>query len=166
MPLSCRGMRRCVPGEKEGGGAARYANQVFAWQMAAQFVLLIIGLVFMGAVVRVLAPGFAGRPDQFALAVSLSRIAFPYLIFTVIAVQLSAMLNANRPFLGGGGWSIFLNLSMIATLVGSILVSQRRLCGGLGRLSGRHSATGLHRLGAARAKVFACICVGRAGRPR
>ena len=85
--------------------------------MVAQLVLLFLGLVFMGAVVRVLAPGFTARPDQFALAVSLSRIAFPYLIFTVVAVQLSAMLNANHLFGAAAAWSIFLNLAMIGTLL-------------------------------------------------
>jgi putative peptidoglycan lipid II flippase len=70
----------------------------------------------MEPVVRVLAPGFVARPDQLALAVSLSRIAFPYLLMTVVAIQLSAMLNANGKFAAAAAWSLLLNVAMMATL--------------------------------------------------
>jgi len=52
-----------------------------------------------------------------ALATDLARIAFPYLIMTVTAVQLSAMLNAVGKFAAAASWSIFLNLTMIAALL-------------------------------------------------
>ena len=62
-----------------------------------------------------LAPGFSGA--QFALTVSLARVTFPYLILTLVAVQLSAMLNAIEKFWAAAAWSNLLNLSMIATLI-------------------------------------------------
>ena len=67
---------------------------MFSWQMAAQIVLLALATIFMPAIIHVLAPGFASNPVQFDLTVSLARITFPYLILTLVAVQLSAMLNA------------------------------------------------------------------------
>ena len=97
--------------------AALFADRVFSWQMAAQFVLLIAALIFMPGIVHVLAPGFANHADQFALTVSLARITFPYLILTVVAIQLSAMLNAIEKFWAAAAWSNFQNLGMIATLV-------------------------------------------------
>ncbi len=96
--------------------AARFANRVFSWQMITQFILLIVALGAMRPIISVMAPGFADRPGQLELATSLARIAFPYLIFTVVAVQLSAMLNAVGKFAAASAWSIFLNLSMIAAL--------------------------------------------------
>ena len=63
------------------------------------------------------APGFTARPEQLALATALSRITFPYLIMTVVAVQLSAMLNAIDKFWASAAWSNFLNLTMIAALL-------------------------------------------------
>ncbi|HEY4075877.1 MAG TPA: lipid II flippase MurJ, partial [Rhizomicrobium sp.] len=54
---------------------------------------------------------------QFDLTVSLARVTFPYLILTLVAVQLSAMLNAIEKFWAAAAWSNLLNLSMIATLV-------------------------------------------------
>jgi putative peptidoglycan lipid II flippase len=96
--------------------AADFANRVFSWQMVAQIILLIVALTSMDWVVRVLAPGFVARPDQLDLAVRLSRIAFPYLLMTVVAIQLSAMLNANGKFAAAAAWSLFLNIAMMATL--------------------------------------------------
>ena len=71
--------------------------------MAAQLVLLVAGAV------RACPPsdrrhraGLCGRSGAVALTVALARITFPYLILTVVAVQLSAMLNAIEQVLGGG----------------------------------------------------------------
>jgi putative peptidoglycan lipid II flippase len=99
----------------EDAAAAKFADQVFAWQMAAQIVLLALATVFMPAIISVLAPGWSGA--QFELTVSLARITFPYLIMTLVAVQLSAMLNAIDRFWAGAFWSNLQNLAMIATLL-------------------------------------------------
>jgi putative peptidoglycan lipid II flippase len=101
----------------EDEAAAIFADRVFSWQMAAQFVLLLAALAFMPFIMHVVAPGFAEHPGQTALAATLSRITFPYLILTVVAVQLSAMLNANERFWAAAAWSNFLNLAMIGTLL-------------------------------------------------
>lgn len=101
----------------EKAAAAKFANDVFSWQMAAQIVLLVLATIFMPAIIRILAPGFAANPEQFALTVGLARVTFPYLILTLVAVQLSAMLNAIDRFWAAAAWSNLLNLSMIATLV-------------------------------------------------
>ncbi len=101
----------------EEAKAALFASRVFSWQMAAQLVLLVVAMALMPFIVRALAPGFSD--EQFALTVHLARITFPYLILTVIAVQISAMLNAREKFWAAAAWSNFLNLGMIATLLAS-----------------------------------------------
>jgi putative peptidoglycan lipid II flippase len=101
----------------EFGAAALFADRVFSWQMMAQLVILVLALVFMPAIIHVLAPGFADNAGQLALTVQLARITFPYLILTLVAVQLSAMLNAIEKFWAAAAWSNFLNLSMISTLL-------------------------------------------------
>src|ERR1700754_2284097 len=50
----------------EHDAAARFADRVFAWQMAAQIVILVLATVFMPWLIRLLAPGFADNPRQFA----------------------------------------------------------------------------------------------------
>src|SRR5580704_8542473 len=99
--------------------AAQFADAVFSWQIAAQIILLVLGFVFMPWLIRLIAPGFAAHPDQFVLTVRLARITFPYLILTLVAVQLSAMLNAIEKFWAAAAWSNFQNLAMIATLLAS-----------------------------------------------
>jgi putative peptidoglycan lipid II flippase len=103
----------------EHDAAAVFADRVFSWQMLAQLVILIAALVYMPFIVHAIAPGFADNPGQLALTVSLSRITFPYLILTVVAIQLSAMLNAINRFWAAAAWSNFQNIGMIATLLAS-----------------------------------------------
>ena len=103
----------------EVAAAELFADRIFSWQMAAQLVILVLALMFMPAIIHVLAPGFADNPAQLALTVQLARITFPYLILTLVAVQLSAMLNAIEKFWAAAAWSNFQNLAMIATLLAS-----------------------------------------------
>jgi putative peptidoglycan lipid II flippase len=103
---------------REGIEAAEaFADRVFSWQMAAQLVLLLAALLGMKYVVRAFAPGFAHDPAQMALAIALSRIAFPYLISITVVTQLSAMLNAVERFKAAAAAPIFLNIAMIGTLL-------------------------------------------------
>ena len=101
----------------ETNEADRFGNQVFSWQMSTQLVVLVLALIGMPWIIHVVAPGFSGNPDQFAFTVSLSRITFPYLILALVAVQLSAMLNAMEKFAAAAAWPIFLNLAMIPALL-------------------------------------------------
>jgi len=96
--------------------AAYFADEVFAWQFAAQFVLMVLAMLFMRQIVEVLAPGFAHDPAQMNLAVLLSRITFPYLICITVVTQLSAMLNAVGRFRAAAASPILLNVGMIGTL--------------------------------------------------
>src|SRR5712672_498196 len=57
--------------------AARFADDVFAWQCAAQLVLLALALIFMRPLIAVMAPGFTDNPEQMNLAVVLARLTFP-----------------------------------------------------------------------------------------
>jgi putative peptidoglycan lipid II flippase len=103
---------RATEGES---AAADFANRVFSWQMAAQVVLLLAALLGMPWIVRAMAGGFS-VPGEEQLATALSRITFPYLILTVVAVQLSAMLNARERFWAAAAWPVFLNIGIIGAL--------------------------------------------------
>ena len=54
-------------------------------------------------VVRALAPGFAEDRERFELAVALTRITFPYLLFMTLVTLLSGILNAQRRFAVAAG---------------------------------------------------------------
>ena len=96
--------------------AAEFANRIFSWQMAAQIVLLLAALWGMPWIVGAMAGGFS-IPGEAELATALSRITFPYLLLTVVAVQLSAMLNARERFWAAAAWPVFLNLGIIGALL-------------------------------------------------
>jgi putative peptidoglycan lipid II flippase len=67
-------------------------------------------------VIEVLAPGFSREPRQFALAVALTRITFPYLILITLVTLWGGILNALHRFAAPAAAPILLNVSMIATL--------------------------------------------------
>src|SRR4029077_8325640 len=73
-------------------------------------------LVFTPAVIRVLAPGFESDPGRFALAVTLTRVTFPYLLAMTLVSLYGGMLNALDRFAAAAAAPVLLNLSMIATL--------------------------------------------------
>ena len=73
--------------------------------MALWLTLLAgLGMVFMPQVLAVLAPGFSGRgAGQMQLAVELTRIVFPYLVFICLTALVSGVLNVC----GTGGIILF-----------------------------------------------------------
>ena len=101
----------------EKNAAATFADRVFSWQMLVQVVFLVLAMVFMPGIIHLISPGFAKNAGQLPLTVSLARITFPYLILTVVAIQISAMLNAVERFWAAAAWSNFQNLAMIGTLL-------------------------------------------------
>src|ERR1700742_2982743 len=103
---------RATKGE---AAAAEFADRIFSWQMAAQLVLMVAALLGMPWIVAAMAGGFH-VPGEARLATALSRITFPYLILTVMAVQLSAMLNSRERFWAAAAWPVFLNLGIIGAL--------------------------------------------------
>ncbi len=104
-------------GTKPDSPAAHFANDVFAWQLAAQITILLVALAAMPFLIDVLAPGFRDNPAQRDLAITLTRITFPYLACVAIVTQLSAMLNAVHRFKAAAAAPVLLNIAMIGTLL-------------------------------------------------
>ncbi len=100
----------------EDGAAKRFADRIFVLMLIVQLVLLALAWPAMPWVVRALAPGFSDDPERFALAVSLTRITFPYLLFMTLVTLLSGILNAHRHFAAAAGAPILLNLAMLVAL--------------------------------------------------
>ncbi len=82
-------------GEDAARGFAEEAAAVLAFWL---LMLTILGEIFMPGILHVIAAGFARDPAKFALTVTLSRIAFPYLILICLAALLSGVLNALDRF--------------------------------------------------------------------
>lgn len=108
--------------ETQGRGAANlFAGRVLTLLLASQLLLLALALAFMPGLIRILAPGFAADPAKFDLAVALTRITFPYLLFITLVTQLTGSLNAERRFAAGAFAPVLLNVSMVAALAAAFL---------------------------------------------
>ena len=84
--------------------------------LATQIVLLALALIFTPQAIDLLAPGFSREPAQFTLAVSLTRITFPYLLLITLVTLWSGILNALNRFAAAAAAPILLNVAMMATL--------------------------------------------------
>lgn len=103
--------------EKEGPEAAGlFADRLFTVQLIVQVILLALALPLMPWLVRLLAPGFSEDPAVFELAVALTRITFPYLLFVTMVTFLGATLNAVDRFAAFNAAPILLNVFIIAAL--------------------------------------------------
>ncbi len=102
---------------QDGAAAAnQFGDRIFTLLFASQVVLLALALVFTPQAIELLAPGFSREPQQFALAVSLTRITFPYLLLITLVTLWSGILNALHRFAAAAAAPILLNLTMMATL--------------------------------------------------
>ena len=102
----------------EGGvtAAKQFGDRIFTLLLASQIVLLALALAFTPQAIELLAPGFSREPQQFALAVSLTRITFPYLLLITLVTLWGGILNALHRFAAAAAAPILLNVTMMATL--------------------------------------------------
>jgi putative peptidoglycan lipid II flippase len=96
-----------------------FAEDALAVLLAALLGFVLIGEIFMPALMGIIAPGFGDEPGKFALAVDLGRITFPYLLFIALVALQGGVLNSVERFAAPAATPILLNLSLIAALLGS-----------------------------------------------
>jgi len=102
---------------KGGESSARlFASRIFTLLFLSQVVLLVVAWLFMPQVISLLAPGFADDSEQRRLAIELTRITFPYLLLITLVTLYGGMLNVMHRYASAAAASIFLNISMMATL--------------------------------------------------
>ena len=105
----------------EGEGerqARRFAEQALALLLAALLVTTAIAEISMPWLMFAIAPGFADSPEKFDLAILLTRIAFPYLLFVSVVALLSGLLNALGRFALAAAAPTLLNVVLICVLTG------------------------------------------------
>nr|WP_280842908.1 murein biosynthesis integral membrane protein MurJ [Pararoseomonas baculiformis] len=79
-------------------------------------LLATLGMIFMPQVLHVLAPGFTDEPIRFGLAVEMTRITFPYLVFICLTALISGVLNGLDRFAAAAGAPVLFNLLSMAAL--------------------------------------------------
>jgi putative peptidoglycan lipid II flippase len=96
-----------------GGDEAawRLANKVATMTVLVLGALCVLGMVFSGSLVGLLAPGF--DQDKAALTAHLTRIMFPFILLVSIAALVMGMLNAKNVFGVPAMASSFFNIGSI-----------------------------------------------------
>ena len=104
----------------EGEGEAKahgFAIEVFSALLAWLVLFCTLAMLAMPWLMYVIAPGFAAMPATFTLAVVLTQICFPYLLFMSLTALQSGVLNSLQRFTAAAAAPILLNIVMIASNV-------------------------------------------------
>ncbi|MBM3786134.1 MAG: murein biosynthesis integral membrane protein MurJ [Acidobacteria bacterium] len=78
--------------------AAELANLVATAIIVVVGLVCLAGMYFAPQLVTIMAPGFHGVPGKFEMAVSMTRIMFPFLLLVALAAQVMGILNACNQF--------------------------------------------------------------------
>ena len=70
----------------------------------------------MPAFVSLIAPGFVENDDKIKLAIDLTRITFPFLLFVSLSSFFAAILNSHNKFAAASAAPIILNIVLIGIL--------------------------------------------------
>ena len=96
-------------------GAWELVNRLFNLLALTLAAAVAMGIALAPYLIRLMAWGFAARPDQFAAAVRLLRIMFPYGLLVCLAALEMGALNSFGHFSSPAAAPIALNVCMISS---------------------------------------------------
>ncbi len=105
--------------ETDGKDAARaFAEQALSVLLWTLLVFVAVVQMAMPVLMVGFAPGFVGDPAKFDLAVQLTRITFPYLLFISLVSLMAGVLNSLGRFWAAAATPILLNVCLIGAVLG------------------------------------------------
>ena len=102
-------------------GPASFARMIRAVAGVGTLVLAavsLVGMLLAPAIVAVMAPGWKVDRELFDLAVTLTRVMFPYLLLVGLAALAMGALNTHHRFFTAALAPAILNIAMIAAVLG------------------------------------------------
>jgi len=93
--------------------AVRLVNLIATALILIVGSLCALGVIFAPALVHLLAHGYTAVPGKFELAVTMTRIMFPFLLIVALAAQAMGVLNASNVFGVPALASTFFNLGSV-----------------------------------------------------
>jgi len=97
--------------------ALRFAAEVAAVMWTGLLVFSIAAIMSMPWLMYVIAPGFVDEPAKFGLAIELTQITFPYLMFMALVALMGGMLNSIDRFAATAAAPILLNIVLISVML-------------------------------------------------
>ena len=76
----------------------KFANEIFNLLFTGLLFLVLVAEIFMPFVVSLIAPGFVEDKEKIHLAINLTRITFPFLLFVSLSSFFAAILNSHNKF--------------------------------------------------------------------
>jgi putative peptidoglycan lipid II flippase len=99
--------------EKEGSAAAwALASKMLTLATVFMSAVSLLGIVFAGPLVNLLAPGFA--PQDAAFTILLTRIMYPFILMVSLAALVMGILSSRQVFTAPALASSFFNIGSIA----------------------------------------------------
>jgi putative peptidoglycan lipid II flippase len=104
--------------ESDGAAARAFSENALGVLLWCLLGVVMVAEVAMPVVIHGFAPGFAAVPGKHELAVSLTRVTFPYLIFISLVSLMGGILNSLGRFAAAAAAPILLNVCLIGAVVG------------------------------------------------
>jgi len=95
----------------------KFADDIFSLLIIILLFLVTLVEIFTPYLVYIIAPGFIDSGLKFEIAVELTRITFPFLIFVSLSSFFSGILNTNNKFAAAAAAPIILNIVLISSLI-------------------------------------------------
>ena len=95
----------------------KFADDIFGSLLLILILIVTIVEIFTPYLVYIIAPGFLEDNVKFSIAVELTRITFPFLLFVSLSSFFSGILNSNNKFAAAAAAPIILNIVLILSLV-------------------------------------------------
>ena len=102
---------------KSKSRSKKFANEIFNLLFLGLMFLVLIIEIFMPVFVSLIAPGFVEDKKKIELAIDLTRITFPFLMFVSLSSFFAAILNSHNKFAAASAAPIILNVVLIIILV-------------------------------------------------
>lgn len=97
--------------------AKKLVGNIFTFLFAICSGLVILGMLFTPVLVKIIAPGFADKPEQFALTITLARIMLPILLLITLATISMGISNARKYFFIPALAPALFNISLVSFFI-------------------------------------------------
>ena len=99
----------------------KFADDVLSSLILILLFIVTIVEIFTPYLIYIIAPGFLEDQIKFNLAVELTRITFPFLLFVSLSSFFAGILNSNNKFAAAAAAPIILNVVLIISLIYSFM---------------------------------------------
>ena len=99
----------------------KFADDVLSSLLLILLFIVTMVEIFTPYLIYIVAPGFLSDQIKFNLAVELTRITFPFLLFVSLSSFFAGILNSNNKFAAAAAAPIILNVVLILSLTYSYM---------------------------------------------